>query len=56
MTNVFEVVGEHREEPTRLLMRGDDGLYYAFAATENHLTTVEPTDEWELDQQDADPT
>ncbi len=40
MTNVFEVVGEHREEPTRLLMRGDDGLYYAFAASDNHLTMV----------------
>ncbi len=52
MTNVFEVVGEHREEPARLLMRGDDGLYYAFAAAENHLVTVEPSDEWELDRED----
>ena len=56
MTNVFEVVGEHREEPTRLLMRGDDGLYYAFAATENHLATVEPSDEWALDAEVVDAT
>lgn len=56
MTNVFEVVGEHREEPTRRLMRGDDGLYYAFGATDHHLTTVEPSDEWELDREEDDAT
>jgi hypothetical protein len=56
VTNVFEVVGEHREEPTRLLMRGEDGLYYAYAAAENHFVTVEPSDEWELDREEEDPT
>lgn len=56
MTNVFEVVGEHRDEPARLLMRGDDGLYYAFAANDHHLTTVEPSEEWELDQEDDEAT
>ena len=50
MTNVFAVVGEHREEPSRLLLLGDDGHYYAYGSTENQPTEVEPTDEWEIDQ------
>ena len=49
MTNVFAVVGEHREEPARLLLIGDDGHFYAYATTNGEPTAVEPTDEWELD-------
>lgn len=49
MTNVFAVVGEHRQEPGRLLLLGDDGHYYAYATVSGQPTEVEPTDEWEID-------
>jgi len=49
MTNVFAVVGEHRDEPHRLLLLGDDGQYYAYGRMESQPTEVEPTDEWEID-------
>jgi len=48
MTNVFAVVGEHRAEPERLLLLGDDGRYYAFAA-DGRPAEVEPGDAWSLD-------
>jgi hypothetical protein len=47
MTNVFAVVGEHRAEPERLLLLGDDGRYYAFA--DGRPAEVEPGDAWALD-------
>ncbi len=49
MTNVFAVVGQHRVEPGRLLLLGDDGRYYAYATDDVLLTEVEPTDEWAID-------
>ena len=53
MTNVFAVVGEHRAEPSRLLLLGDDGHYYAFASShaDDRPTEIEPSDEWEIDQE-----
>ncbi len=53
MTNIFEVVGEHREEPSRLLLRGEDGTYYAYATSDSYPTAVEPSEEWNLDEEDA---
>ena len=50
-TTVFSVVGEHRREPDRLLLLGDDGRYYAFTAKLAQPTTVKATDEWRIDQQ-----
>lgn len=50
MTNVFAVVGEHRAAPDRLLLLGDDGRYYAFAA-DSRPTEVEPTGAWRLDDE-----
>lgn len=49
MTNVFAVVGEHREEPTRLLLVGDDGRFYAYATDDTTPTEVDPSDEWAID-------
>ena len=48
MTNVFAVVGQHRAEPSRLLLLGDDGRYYAYAA-DGRPTAVEPSAAWILD-------
>ena len=52
MTNVFAVVGEHRAEPDRLLLLGDDGRYYAFAA-DGRPIEVEPSGVWRLDADTA---
>ena len=49
MTNVFAVVGQHRAEPGRLLLLGDDGRFYAYAAN-GRLTAVEPNAAWLLDE------
>jgi hypothetical protein len=53
MTNVFSVVGEHRAEPTRLLLLGDDGHFYAYATGKGQPTEVEPSEDWELDRDAA---
>ena len=52
MTNVFVVVGQHEAEPERLLLLGDDGRYYAYAA-DGQPTTVQPSGPWRLDDQGA---
>ena len=49
MTNVFAVVGEHRDDPDRLLLLGDDGRYYAARSPDSQPTPVEPTEEWTVD-------
>ncbi|MDP9366256.1 MAG: hypothetical protein M3Q10_18885, partial [Chloroflexota bacterium] len=51
MTNVFAVVGQHRAEPNRLLLLGDDGRYYAYAA-DGLPARVEPSAAWSLDADD----
>ena len=48
MTNVFAVVGQHRVEPGRLLLLGDDGRYYAYDPA-GRPTEVEPSAVWALD-------
>jgi hypothetical protein len=49
VTNVFAVVGEHRWEPGRLLLLGEDGLYYAYR-TNGAPIEVEPSASWQLDE------
>jgi hypothetical protein len=44
----FIVVGDHRRDPERLLLRGDDGGYYALCLRTNEVTPVIPDDEWHL--------
>jgi hypothetical protein len=50
MTNIFAVVGEHRWEPGRLLLLGEDGRYYAYRADGAPLE-VEPSAAWNLDEE-----
>ena len=50
MTNIFAVVGEHRTEPERLLLLGDDGRYYGYAA-DGRLFEVELGAAWRLDEE-----
>jgi len=54
MTNVFRVVGEHRREPSRLLLLGDDGQFYAYTTDKGQMATVEPSEDWSMDR-DASP-
>ena len=49
MTNVFAVIGEHREKPDRLLLLGADGHYYTYVTADGPPVEVDPTEEWELD-------
>lgn len=49
MTNVFAVVGEHRREPGRLLLLGEDGRFYAYRA-DGAPMEVEPGAAWLLDE------
>ncbi len=43
MTNVYAVVGEHRADPERLLLLGDDGRFYCFTAN-GRYTRLESID------------
>ena len=45
---VFAVVGQHRHDPERLLLRGDDGRYYAYAGA-GQPTAIEPAADWAID-------
>lgn len=45
---VFAVVGQHRAAPERLLLRADDGRYYAYV-NGGQPTEVEPTADWAFD-------
>jgi hypothetical protein len=46
MTNVFTLIGTHRDDPDQLLLEGDDGAYYACPSLELPPTPVEPDEEW----------
>jgi hypothetical protein len=50
----FLVVGEHREDPTRLLLLGADGHYYAYALDGGATTHVEVDEEWSVESPDPD--
>lgn len=46
---VFAVVGEHRANPDRLLLLGDDGRYYAYETADGVPIAVELTPDWVVD-------
>jgi hypothetical protein len=50
MTNVFAVIGEHRERPDRLLLLDADGRFYTYDSAEGPPVQVEPTEEWQIDE------
>jgi hypothetical protein len=49
VTNVFAVVGEHKKDQARLLLKGDDGGYYAYGSRQGEVIPVRPGKEWTLD-------
>jgi hypothetical protein len=49
LPTVFAVVGEHRADPDRLLLLGDDGRYYAYQTDDGVPIAVELTADWAVD-------
>src|SRR6478752_3693664 len=50
MTNIFAVVGEHRVDPDRLLVVGQDGNTYDYNVPADQLLPTEPReDDWQVD-------
>jgi hypothetical protein len=45
----FDVVGEHRSDPSRILMRGADSQYYELHVGDGHVSKVEPDSDWITD-------
>lgn len=50
MTTVFAAIGEHRDDPDRLLLLGADGHHYAYPLPDGPASPVEPGDEWLVDE------
>ena len=48
MTNVFAVIGQATADPSRLLLLGEDGRFYAYAP-DGQPRPAEPGDGWRLD-------
>ncbi|HEY7036635.1 MAG TPA: hypothetical protein VH482_35235 [Thermomicrobiales bacterium] len=46
---VFSVVGEHRTDPDRLLLLGDDGRFYTYESDDAIPIAVELTPDWIVD-------
>jgi len=49
VTTVYSIIGEHREDPARLLALGSDGQHYAMILASGATFPVEPDDDWHLD-------
>ena len=46
----FALVGEHRDDPDRLLLLGDDGRYYEYRLPDGQALPAEPDGaEWAVD-------
>jgi hypothetical protein len=50
MPTVFAIVGQHEDDPDRLLLLGDDGQHYQLRLSDGITTPVAPAEEpWRLD-------
>jgi hypothetical protein len=49
MTTVFAVVGEHHDDPDRLLLLGSDGQYYQYQLPDETTLPVVPDETWVMD-------
>ena len=45
----FQVIGELKDNPERLLLIGDDGQCYAFDVLHGDITPLEVDDSWAVD-------
>lgn len=46
---IFAVVGEHRANPDRLLLLGDDGRFYTYATDDVDVVPIDLTPDWVVD-------
>jgi hypothetical protein len=52
MTNEFTVIGEHKDNDLKLLVRGADGGYYGYDPLHEAVHPVEPDENiWNITQQ-----
>ena len=49
MSTVFAVVGQHREDPDRLLLLGEDGQHYDLRLPDGPTVPIEPDEFWTMD-------
>jgi hypothetical protein len=49
MTSIFVVVGEHRDDPLRLLLLGADGRYYDQTLPSGRPVPADPAGAWIVD-------
>lgn len=49
MTTDFVVLGERRDDPSQLLLRGDDGGFYAYDLSTGHVSAIEVDAAWTMD-------
>lgn len=49
MTTDFVVLGERRDDPSQLLLRGDDGGFYAYDLTTGRVSAIEVDAAWTMD-------
>ena len=54
MTTVYSIIGEHSDDPARLLALGADGQHYALVLSQGTLTPVDVDDSWSLDPEAPD--
>jgi hypothetical protein len=50
---VLAVVGEHLDDPDRLLLLGEDGRHYQYQLSDGTTIPVEPDDAWVIDPEYA---
>ena len=50
MTTVYSIIGEHREDPARVMVLGSDSQYYAMILPSRVTFSVEPDYDWCLDE------
>jgi len=54
MTNIFAVVCEHRHDPDRLLVIGQDGNAYDYRVPSGQFIQAEPREvDWQVDTTEA---
>lgn len=49
VTTDFVVLGERRDDSSKLLLRGDDGGFYVYDLDSAHVAAVDVDDRWAID-------
>lgn len=55
VTTDFVVLGERRDDPSKLLLRGDDGELYVYDLGTAHVMSAEADENWTLDARSRAP-